>query len=108
MMQRFWDVASPMTWAILTASSILLLAAFVLLSHTLVRSKGHGDSYHRVTHPARLESTLRLGTGALMAGLALWAFELSAPMWLTAGLTLLALVAFGLQILATGRDRSAA
>ncbi len=104
MMQRFWDVASPMTWAILTASSILLLAAFVLLSHTLVRIKAHGDSYGGLTHPGRLEWTLRLGTGALLAGLALWALELSAPVWLTAGLTILALVAFGLQILATMRD----
>lgn len=103
MMQRFWDVAPPMTWAILTASSILLLAGFVLLSHTLVRSKAHGDSYHGVTHSGRLEWTLRLGTGALLAGLALWAFELSAPLWLTAGLGILAAAAFGLQVAAASR-----
>lgn len=107
MLQRFWDVAPPMTWATLTTSSILLLTAFLLLSHALVRSKAYGDRYHGLTHAGRLERTLRLGTGTLLAGLALWTFELSAPVWLTTGLALLAAVGFGLQVVATVRDRAA-
>lgn len=106
-MQRFWDVAPLETWLILSAASVLLMAGFVLLSHTRVRSKAHGDSYGGLTHPGRLEWTLRVGAACLLAGLAVWAADLAAPPWLTAALALLAVVALGLQAVATlGRRRS--
>ena len=82
-MQRFWDVASPMTWVILSLASVFLLAGFTLLSHTLVRSKAYGDRYRGLLHPGAMEWTVRLGIASLALGGALTAYELSAPVWLT-------------------------
>lgn len=102
-MQRFWEVAPPETWLILSASSVLLMAGFVLLSHTLVRSKAYGDHFSGLTHPGRLEWTLRVGAACTLAGLALWAVDLSAPAWVTVGLVGLAGVAVALQAIALVR-----
>lgn len=99
-MQRFWEVAPPETWLILGASSILLLAGFVLLSHTLVRENAHGDRYEGLTHRGRLEWTLRVGGGCLLTGLVLWGIELEAPPSLLVGLGALALLAFSLEAVA--------
>lgn len=96
-MQRFWEVAPPATWLLLTVSSVLLMAGFVLLSHARVRNKAFGDRYGGLTHPGPLEWPLRVGTACLLAGLALWAVELSAPLWLTAGLVAVAGAALALQ-----------
>lgn len=99
-MQRFWEVAPPETWLILSASSIFLLAGFVLLSHTLVRHKAHGDRYRGLTHRARLESTLRTGVGSLLAGLMLWGVELDVPGAVLAAMGAAALLAFSLEAVA--------
>ena len=102
-MQMLWDVAPPTTWAILSMAAILLLAGFVLLSHTLVRGKAHGDAFHGLTRPGRLEWTLRVGAGCLLAGFALWAWELSAPVWVLAVLGAGALASFALEAAAAAR-----
>lgn len=102
-MQKLWDVAPPMTWGILTLASIFLLSGFVLLSHTLVRSKAYGDGFGGLLHPGRFEWTLRVGAGSLLAGFGLWAWELEAPVWVVAGLGVLAGVAFGLEAVAAAR-----
>lgn len=99
-MQMFWEVAPPSTWAILSVSATFLLAGFVLLSHTLVRSKAHGDVYAGIVHPGRLEWTVRVGAGCLFVGFGLWAWELAAPVWVLIVLALGAVAAFGLEALA--------
>jgi hypothetical protein len=71
-MQMFWEIAPPETWALLGAASTLLLAGFVLLSHSLVRSKSYGDEITGVLAQGRLEWTLRVGVGCLAFGAALW------------------------------------
>lgn len=99
-MDMLWDVAPPLTWAILSISSLLFLLGFVLLSHTLVRHNAYGDEYGGLLHPGRLEWTARVGTGCLLVGLALWGVELGWGVWPLAGLGLLAVVAFGLELAA--------
>lgn len=105
-MQKFWDVAPPATWGILTLAAVFLLAGFVLLSHTLVRSKACGDAYGGVTARGRLESTVRGGAGCLLAGGALWAIELGASVLLTAALGAGALAAFALELFARTRPNA--
>lgn len=102
-MGRLWEVAPPATWGILTVAATLLLAGFVLLSHSLVRRKAHGDRYTGIAYPGRLEWTFRVGAGCLLLGLALWAVELAAPVWVVAALGGLAAVAFGLEAVAFTR-----
>ena len=87
-MDRFWEIASPATWGLLTLASACLLVAFVLLSHTLVRKKAHGDQWHGWTAPGRMAWTARAGTALLFAGAALWSVTLGAPWWLSVGLAL--------------------
>lgn len=96
-MQRLWDVAPPETWLILAAASALLLTGFVLLSHTLVRSKAYGDRFRGVTHRGRLEWTLRLGIAAVAAGAVLWGVEWGWPAWLLVALSAIAAVAASLE-----------
>ena len=102
-MQKLWNVAPPITWAILGLAATLLLVAFVLLSHTLVRGKAHGDTYGGITSPGRLEWTLRIGVACLLAGLALWAVELDAPVAVIAGCAAGAAVAASLELVARVR-----
>ena len=75
-MQRLWEIAPPMTWALLATASVCLLGAFVLLSHSLVRRKAYGDSWSGWRSSGRLEWTVRGGVGLLVAGLALWVLTL--------------------------------
>lgn len=94
-MQRFWEVAPPETWALLSVAATFLLAGFLLLSHTLVRSKAHGDGLTGVLHPGRLEWTLRVGAACLAFGTMLWGLVWGWPTW-----TLVALAAAGALLLA--------
>lgn len=100
-----WDVAPPLTWAILSASALLLLLGFVLLSHTMMRHQAYGDRFDGVMAPGRLESTVRWGTASLLAGLGLWGLELGAPGLLLMALALGAAVALGLESVAVLRHR---
>ena len=102
-MQKLWNVAPPGTWAILGLAAILLLAAFVLLSHTLLRRKAHGDSYDGITAHGRLEWTLRVGFACLLGGVALWAVELNAPLSVVLALAAGAVVAAALEVTARVR-----
>ena len=106
MLEPLWDVAPPWTWAILTLASTFLLAGFVLLSHTLVRSKAYGDDFSGLTHPGRLEWTVRLGVATLALGFGLWAFELSAPLWVLVSLGVVAAAALGLEAVALTKRAS--
>jgi hypothetical protein len=103
-MDMLWDVAPPLTWAILTITSLFFLLGFVLLSHTLVRHQAYGDRYNGLLSPGRLEWSARVGTGCLLAGLALWGVELGWGVWPLAGLVLLAGLAFGLEVAARLSD----
>ena len=105
-MQKLWEIAPPLTWGLLALSSVCLLAAFILLSHTLVRRKAYGDRWGGWLAPGRLERTVRVGLALLLAGGLLWAVELNAWSWLLAGLAA-GTVAFGvLQAVAMGRAKS--
>lgn len=104
MLQKLSEVASPATWAILSVASVFLLAGFVLLSHSLVRSKAHGDEYTGVAQPGRLEWTLRVGTGCVLAGLALWGWEWGWPGPVMIALLALTGGAFGLEAVARARQ----
>ena len=99
-MQKLWDVAPPLTWGTLTVASVLLLGGFVLLSHTLLRRKAHGDVFSGLLHEGRLEWTLRLAVGCLLAGSGLWAWELEAPTGVVAALCVGSLAAFGVELVA--------
>lgn len=107
-MERLWEVAPPLTWAILTVSSLFYLTGFVLLSHSLVRHKGFGDRYGGLLSPGRLEWAARTGTACLLIGTALWGVELGWPPWALVGLGVLAAVALGLQLAARRREPDAA
>jgi hypothetical protein len=96
-MGKIFDVAPPLTWLVLLAAATFLLAGFVLLSHSLVRRQAHGDELSGPLHPGRLEWTFRGGTGCLLTGGALWAWELAAPGWALGVLIAGAAVAFGLE-----------
>lgn len=102
-MQRFWDVAPPVTWVMLGTASVLLMVGFVLLSHTLVRVKANGDSYGGLLGRGRLEWTLRLGLASILAGSAFSTYELGGPPWVTGGLAVAAAAAAGLQAVAALR-----
>lgn len=78
-MERFWEIAPPTTWALLALASVCLLGGFLLLSHSLVRSKAKGDEWGGWVARGRLEATIRLGLALLLAGGLLWAVTLSAP-----------------------------
>lgn len=104
-MQRFWEVAPPMTWGMLTIASVLLMVGFVLLSHTLVRAKAYGDSYSGLLGRGRFEWTLRLGVASLLGGSAFSAYELGSPPAITGLLAVLAAAAVGLQAVAALRHR---
>lgn len=104
-MGGLFDVAPPLTWAILGTASAFFLAGFVLLSHTLVRHKAYGDAYSGLLHRGRLETTLRTGLGCVLAGGALWGWELSAPAWVLGGLAALAAAAFAVEAVALARGR---
>jgi hypothetical protein len=97
MLEKLWDVAPPATWGILSLASVFLLTGFVLLSHSLVRSKAHGDDFSGLLRSGRLETTIRTGLGCLLAGSALWAYELAAPMWVLVTLGGLAALAFTVE-----------
>ena len=99
-MQAFWDIATPLTWGLLTISGLLLLTGFILLSHTLVRSKAYGDGYSGLLAPGRLEWTVRGGMASLLAGFGLWAYVLDAPVWTLALLGGAAVVAAGMEVAA--------
>jgi hypothetical protein len=102
-MGGLWEVAPPMTWAILTVAASLFLAGFILLSHSLVRTKAHGDRLDGVTQPGRLGWTLRVGSACLLAGSALWAVELRAPLPVVVGLAVLSAGGLGLEAVALAR-----
>ncbi|MFW5952485.1 MAG: hypothetical protein ACOCVZ_10260 [Gemmatimonadota bacterium] len=102
-MQAIWDVAPPLTWAILSVAALFLLAGFILLSHSIVRSKAYGDDWSGTVHPGRLEWTIRTGTGCLAVGAGLWAYELAAPVWVLAATGAVAAVAFGIEAAARVR-----
>ena len=78
-MDALWEVAPPLTWGLLTAASICLLSAFILLSHTLVRRNAYGDRWRGWTVGGRLEGTVRGGIALLLAGALLWGITLDAP-----------------------------
>lgn len=90
-MDRFWEIASPATWALTILASACLLLGFVLLSHSLVRQKAYGDEWHGWLATGRLEWTVRTGTALLFAGFGLWSITLGAPWWVIAPLGLGAL-----------------
>lgn len=92
-MQRFWEIAPPTTWGLLILASSCMLAAFVLLSHGLLRKKACGDRWEGSTTPGRLAWSVRTGVALLLVGAALWSLTLGAPWWIAAGLGLVALVA---------------
>lgn len=102
-MQKLWQVAPPSTWLVLGLAATFLLAGFVLLSHSLVRHKAHGDTYTGLVHPGRLEWTVRTGAACLLAGFALWALQLGAPVWVTGGLAALGAAGFALEGVALTR-----
>jgi hypothetical protein len=100
MLDRLWDVAPPGTWLVLSVAATLLLAAFILLSHTLVRSKAYGDAFDGLAAPGRLEWTLRVGAACLLGGVALWGLELGWPIGLLIALTAGAVAGLGLEVVA--------
>lgn len=102
-MSGLWEVAPPTTWAILTLAASLVLVGFVLLSHSIVRAKAHGDRWGGLIRPGRLEWTLRVGGACLLAGSALWAIELAAPFPVVIGLAVLSAGGFGLEAVALRR-----
>ena len=104
-MDRFWEIAAPATWGLLTLASTLLLAGFVLLSHTLVRSKAYGDGWGGWLSRGWLEATVRVGIALLVAGSVPWAITLDAPPWVPWLLAAAAAVPSALQGVAMMRER---
>lgn len=75
-MDAITQVAPLATWARVSASAVLLLAAFTLLSHVLVHVQAHGRGWGGPAGTGPVERLVRLGSALLLTGVLLWGWDL--------------------------------
>lgn len=73
------SIAPAHVWILVSCSALLLLTAFVLLSHVIVHFKAYDKDFNGLLAFGSVETLIRSGVALLAAGLLLWGLALGWP-----------------------------
>ena len=106
MIRRMLSIAPAHVWILVSCAALLLLSAFVVLSHAMMRFKAYESEFNGPLAFGSVETLLRSGVALLAAGLLLWGLALGWPIVLLLGLGLLAALTLAGELGAQLRQRT--